>query len=252
MRRGTPTASSPVFFVSTPTKARPPATITPTPPPAHHVDSGLVLSLDQPVDTFYNPGEPPEQVTFSVDRPVRVAVAIEALDGGVDLRLQARLYDSAGNLLLPVSASLGQPLLRGEWDLPEAGEYAVQLFGPETTARAFRLAVVSRPVPEIGGGTIRYGETHSGEIAVRGQRDQWVFRGRTGDRVLITMTALLADGYLELYAPDERLLASNDDGPASNDPVLELDLPADGPYTIVVRMYDDDQTGVYQLALDRR
>jgi len=34
------------------------------------------------------------------------------------------------------------------------------------------------------------------------------------------------------------------------DPALDLVLPADGEYTVVARMYSDDQTGAYRLALE--
>jgi hypothetical protein len=186
------------------------------------------------------------------DRPRRVSVTLAPLDGGDPLRLSAQLYDASGALVPRVSAEVGPPLLRDEWDLPETGEYVIQVFGPETEPRAFALTALSRPVAETGGSVIAYGESLSGEIAVRGQRDRWVFAGRARDRVRISLAAPTADAILEVYDPAGRLLAQNDDSQDfSRNPALELTLPADGNYTIVARMYGDDATGTYRLTLER-
>jgi hypothetical protein len=203
-----------------------------------------------PVDAVYVPGQALETYVLELAQARRVGIRLDATDGGDVLRLETSIYDGDGGIVLPVSAQVGQPLLRDEWDL-KPGHYTIRLFGPETHPRAFRFTAISRPTPAAGGGTIAYGESRSGEIAVRGQRDQWVFEGEAGERVAITMNAPTADGYLELYDGEGRLLTRNDDSRLGHNPVLEFTLPADGQYMIVARTYDDDQTGAYQLTLER-
>jgi hypothetical protein len=196
------------------------------------------------------PGETYEIYIIDSDRARRIGLTLEPVDGNGPLRLEARLYGPGGAPVSFAPAAIGQPSLRDVWDLPGPGEYMLQLFGAETRARFFTLTVTSHPAPEAGGGEIGYGDTRSGEIAVRGQRDRWWFEGRAGDRVLITMLAPLGDAYLAVYDRAGRLLASGDDSARlGRDPVVEITLPADGRYAIVARMYGDDQVGAYRLAL---
>jgi hypothetical protein len=210
------------------------------------------VALNSPVEGGYVPGQTRELYVFHNDRAGRVGVRLTATDGGGPLRLQVLLYDANQQIVPKASAPVGQPLLCDEWNLPGPGDYTVQVFGPETQTRTFTLIIVSRPMPELGGGTLGYGESRSGEIAVRGQRDRWVFRGQRGDHVSITMTAPDADAYLELYDSAGHLIAHDDDGsPSTRDPALDLVIPANGEYIIVARMYGDDQTGAYRLALEQ-
>ncbi|HVO70662.1 MAG TPA: PPC domain-containing protein [Aggregatilineaceae bacterium] len=210
------------------------------------------VTLNRPVEGVYVPGQTRELYVFHSDRAGRVGVILITTDEGGPLRLQALLYDANRQIMPRASAPVGQPLLRDEWNLPGPGDYTVQVFGPEVRMRTFTLTVVSRPMPESGGGTLGYGESRSGEIAVRGQRDRWVFRGQAGDHVRLTMTAPEADAYLELYDSAGHLIAHNDDGsPSTRDPVLDLVIPADGEYIVVARMYGDDQTGAYRLSLEQ-
>jgi hypothetical protein len=209
------------------------------------------VELDSPVEGVYVPGQTRELYVFHIEQTRRVGVRLVATDNGNPLQLQVLIYDADRQIVPKVSAPVGQPLLRDEWNLPGAGDYTVQVFGPEIESRTFTLTVVSRPVPGSGGGTIAYGESRSGEIAVRGQRDRWVFRGQAGDHVILTMTAPTADAYLELYDSAGHLIAHNDDSsPSMRDPVLDLVLPSDGEFTVVARMYGDDQTGTYRLLLE--
>lgn len=206
--------------------------------------------LNEPVEAVYIPGQTRELYFFESDRARRVNVVLSATDGGDPLRLQAWIFDAVGELVPRVSVPVGQPSLVEAWDLPSPGVYMVQLFGPESQPRDLMLTIMAQPVPVTGGGVIAYGESRSGEIAIYGQRDRWNFQGRAGDRVLITMLAPLADPYLEVYDPAGRLLVTADDSPVlGRSPSVEIVLPADGSYTIVARIYGDDQAATYQLSL---
>lgn len=208
------------------------------------------VSFDVLVEGVYIPGQVRELYTLSSDRARRIGVLIEASDDSGPLQLQVRLYDAAGALIPKIAMSDDQPSLRGKWDLPGPGSYTAQVFGPEVQSRAFTLTFISLISPQPGGGKIAYGESRSGEIAVRGQYDQWTFQGQRGDHVVITLTAPGMDSYLLLYGPDGELTVQNDDDPFGGmNAGLDVLLPADGEYVIVVWMYADNQTGAYRLAL---
>jgi hypothetical protein len=207
---------------------------------------------DVPVEAVFLPGQVRELYVFSTDRARRIGVLLEAVDSSGPLQLQVRLYDAGGGVVPKTGSEDDQPSLRGKWDLPGPGTYTVQVFGPETQSRAFTLTVISLASPQPGGGPMAYGESRSGEIAVRGQRDQWTFQGQQGDHVVITLTAPGMDSYLMLYDPSGELVVQNDDDPTGGmNAGLDVVLPADGEYLIVVRMYADNQTGTYRLSLVR-
>lgn len=209
-----------------------------------------LLDFDVPAEIVFVPNQRQDALIFYADRVRRVAVDLSPTDGDTNLNLQVRILDETGEMLPKITALLGEPMLRDEWDLPEPGRYTIQLFGPEEHSRAFTLTLISRPIPEVGGGPIAYGETHSGAIAIRGQRDQWLFSGRAGDQVLITLQAVGSDAYLELYDPQGQSIAHNDDASGIHNAMIDMTLSTDGEYSIIVRMYDDNQTGSYQLALE--
>jgi hypothetical protein len=215
-----------------------------------HVPRERVLQLNKSVEGVYIPNRSQELYSFTLNHPRRIGIVLEAADGGESLNLVTRLYNEAGNLLPQITAQVGQPMMRNEWDLVP-GHYSIEIFGVETAARGFTLTVLERPVAESGGGVLAYGETRSGEIRVRGQRDTWTFQGEVGAQVLITMIAPNADAYLELYAPDGHLLARNDDR-VGRSPLLNVTLDASGEYSLVARMVDDDQTGAYQIKLEQQ
>ena len=204
--------------------------------------------LNAAVEGVYVPGQVHELYVLHNDRPRRISVSFTARDDSGPLNLRAQVYTPDGALVPQVS---GQPLERGEWDLLIQSDYIIQVFGPETQARAFTLTMTSRPIPQTVDYTIAYGQSRSGAIEQRGQRDRWSFEGQAGDHVQIIMTAP-KDGELALYGPDGEFITRGDDHPRlGQNPVLALVLPVDGSYTIVARMYGDESTGAYNLTLEK-
>jgi hypothetical protein len=222
----------------------PPADHTPTPPKVR------TIPLNQSIDAIYIPGEVRELYVFATDRAQWVGIEFAPRDALGDLHLVAQVYDASGVAIPKVSTPIGQPTLRDVWDIPGPGTYTIHLYGTETASRAFVLRVFGVPTPTSGGGILTCDETSSGEIAVRGQRDQWVFEGQAGDHMTIIMLAPGKDGVLELYDPKGKLIAQSDDAaPSGTDPAVDIVLPHDGTYTIVARMYGDAYAGVYRLGL---
>jgi hypothetical protein len=86
----------------------------------------------------------------------------------------------------------------------------------------------------------------------RDQRHHWLFEGRAGDVVTISMTASIADmdTFLELFAPDGvRVLTDDDGGGDSNAQISAFELPLSGTYRIIARGYSDEDVGEYKLTL---
>jgi hypothetical protein len=247
--RQPPTSTATVTRTAGPTATpliaqRPPTPTTTVYPPVERQ-----IALNTVVEGVYVPGQVRELFVLHNDHPRRISVNFAARDDSGPLNLRAQVYTPGGALVPQVS---GQPLERGEWDLLIQSNYIIQVFGPETQARAFTLTVTSRPIPEVIDYTIAYGQSRSGAIQQRGQRDRWSFEGRAGDHIQIIMTAPNDDGELALYGPDGEFIMRGDDHPRlGQNPVLELVLPVDGSYTIVARIYGDESTGAYNLTLER-
>jgi hypothetical protein len=221
----------------------------PTPTTTVYPPTQRRISFNSAVEGVYVPGQVRELYILHNDRPRRISLSFETRDDHGPLHLWAQVYTPDGALVPQVS---GQPLERSEWDVLAAGDYIIQVFGPETGARAFTLTATSRPIPEPADYSIAYGQSRSGEIAARGQRDRWTFQGRAGDHIQVVMTAPSGDGYLALYSSDGQLIGQDDDHPRlGQDPVLDLVLPVDGVYTILAWMYGDETIGAYRLTLER-
>jgi hypothetical protein len=223
---------------------RPPTPTTTVYPPVERS-----ITLNTAVEGVYVPGQVRELYVLHNDQPRRIGVNFAARDGSGPLNLRAQVYTPDGALVPQVS---GQPLERSEWDLLAQGDFIIQIFGPETQARAFTLTVTSRSIPADVDYTIAYGQSRSGAIEGRGQQDRWSFEGHAGDYVQIIMTAPGDDGELALYGPDGEFVTRGDDHPRLGpNPMLELVLSVDGTYTIVARMYGDESIGAYNLTLEK-
>jgi len=249
---GAPRVSSPATS-SAPASPTSRETITFEPPQAAlPAVEDRAVEIDRDIDGMFIPDEHEERYIFTSERARRISVRLEPVDGLGPLRFGIRVIDEEGQIVPRIDAPVGQPLLRDEWDLPGPGEYTIQLFGAETRERAFSLRVSGVPAAEVGGGSIAYGETRSGAITVRGQRDRWALAGTEGDRALITMVSDGADPHLAVYDMAGRLLAEDDDSAPGRNAAVEVTLPEGGRVEIVARMAGDDQTGAYQIMAERR
>lgn len=76
----------------------------------------------------------------------------------------------------------------------------------------------------------------------------YTFEGTTGQTLTITLDSSNFDPVLQLLAPDETEIASNDDFGGSFNSKIIVTLPADGTYTVVARSFSD-QGGDYDLVV---
>ncbi len=107
---------------------------------------------------------------------------------------------------------------------------------------------------------IRYGAQVQGALSASDVKlpddsyvDEYVFRGRSGEQVVITMSAAAFDPYLALGAyRDGRTwerLATDDDGGGGTAARISFTLPADGMYVIRANSVEVNEQGAYTLGV---
>ena len=95
---------------------------------------------------------------------------------------------------------------------------------------------------------INYNDISEGRLDSPAAVDVWAFEAQAGEHVNVVLNSQF-DSYLELYAPDGELIASNDDtGAGLNAVLFDVQIRRSGTHTIVVRGYGS-ATGSYGLAL---
>ena len=98
-------------------------------------------------------------------------------------------------------------------------------------------------------GSIESGQTVSGSIGIPSEQDSWTFHGLAGQRVRIVAAAASGDFWPEvvLFPPGGGPEIASDYDPSAA--TIELQLLADGQYTIVLFDYFGTTTGAYKLTL---
>ena len=102
------------------------------------------------------------------------------------------------------------------------------------------------------GRIIEVGQTVMGQIMPASDVDDLYFDAQAGTRVSISLvhTGGNLDGYLTLYAPDGRVVASDDDSGEGYDPLIQaVLLPQSGRYRIRAQGYSYATTGDYTLTV---
>lgn len=82
--------------------------------------------------------------------------------------------------------------------------------------------------------------------------DRYVYIGRRGERVQITLQSGEFDALLMLFQAGEgsaTKIADDDDGAGGTDSRIEIELPADGAYLIVANSFSAGETGAYTLSV---
>ncbi|MFP4322914.1 MAG: hypothetical protein ACLFTK_10710, partial [Anaerolineales bacterium] len=96
---------------------------------------------------------------------------------------------------------------------------------------------------------VSFGDSVSDELTA-GQDARFLFDARPGDIATVTLDAAF-DGILELYAPDNTLIASDDDSGEGLNPLLaDIPLNQAGAYTIIVSAFSPSDSGTYTLTLE--
>jgi hypothetical protein len=178
-----------------------------------------------------------------------ISVGMSALESELDCYLE--LLSPEGDTLVFDDDSGGSlDALIEYYVLPADGLYRIiasDISGESGEYQLF-LRVAQLPIK----GTLVPGQTVSAALE-QGSRHHWLFDGKVGDFVTISMDALSKDldVYLEVYTPNGELMATDDDsGGDSNAAIFELELTDTGPHRVVARGYNDEQAGAYELTLE--
>lgn len=80
--------------------------------------------------------------------------------------------------------------------------------------------------------------------------DEYMFDGRAGQQVTVTLSSEDFDAYLLLVDPNGEAIAQNDDAsPNSLDAQIQVTLPANGRYRVIANTYDGNGRGGYLLTV---
>jgi len=153
-----------------------------------------------------------------------------------------RLFRADGEEL--VSNDDGGQHLNSRIDLliPESGTYRLQVASVgDGGGGAYQLQLVQREIPEITVGARKTAKLGPGG------RDLWRFTGRRGQSVFVSVRSSRLDAVVEVLGPSGASLGSDDDGGVGSDPLMAVELPEDGSYTVLVTSKAGE--GEYQLRL---
>ncbi|HEX8358549.1 MAG TPA: PPC domain-containing protein [Longimicrobium sp.] len=148
--------------------------------------------------------------------------------------------------------------------LPADGEYLVRansLTEGETGAYTLTLGMAPAAPPAPRPQAVRAGQTVSGSLAESDPKagdesyyDAWVYEGRAGERLRITLRSTAFDAFLSVgqglgEAFDD--IETDDDGAGGTDAQVEITLPRAGSYVIRANTLTAGETGPYTLTVTR-
>ena len=85
----------------------------------------------------------------------------------------------------------------------------------------------------------------------QGKHQTYEFRAEFNQFVTISLSSRQFDSYLELYDPNGRLIAENDNANGTNSQI-RLNLPTTGVYTVVIKGTKNPARGNYTLAIQEK
>ncbi|PJF45148.1 MAG: hypothetical protein CUN55_00435 [Phototrophicales bacterium] len=212
------------------------------PPPFEQLNPIRVLAGDSPTETF-TPLDFADVFTFSVAEGALIDFAVTTEDGTISTVIvtdsELNFVTASDNgVILAVTAPRSDDYLA--FVAPQAGPIA----NVETTYSVTLSADIIRSNAEAGERIpITYGSTVRGTIDDEQPAIRYVFQGRAGDIVEISMTARSVaqplDTLLILQDESGTTIAENDDiNPGIvRDSFISIELPNDGEYTIVATRY---------------
>ncbi len=216
-------------------------TVAPETPPAVTIKYGDTLEaelVEGVPTTFVFEAAANDVISVAVQSASGFDAYVEVLDA--DGILIGADDDSGGEL---------QPLIRA-LTIPESGTYTILVTGYNSyDAGPFTITLATVDVSDLPDNqTITYGETVSG-FKPAGLDVTFIFTGAAGDSITVEVDSSF-DGYLELRTSTGEILASDDDSGFDLNPLLEnVELPADGEYTLVLSGFSDEATGDFTLRL---
>lgn len=96
-------------------------------------------------------------------------------------------------------------------------------------------------------------ETSDPQFPDKSHYDQWMYDGRKGERIQVTLESAAFDAYVIIASQNGTSvgeLAHDDDGAGGTNARATVELPADGTYLIMANSFGEGATGAYTLRVD--
>jgi len=169
--------------------------------------------------------------------------------GGNDSRLTVTLPQSGRYLI--AANSVGQRDTGPYTISVQSGNGGVVGPGPSTGGRGIAITDLNwRRLPAIAAGRTVTGRLTTTDVLRDDNTymDGYVYQGRAGERITITMQSSAFDSWLVVNDPNGPLYEHDDDSGGGNNARLTLTLPHAGPYVIVANSVSQS-TGAYVLSI---
>lgn len=192
-------------------------------------------------------------------------IEVEMRSAAFDSHLSVgRLDGTELNILKSDDDGAGGSDARVRLTLPEDGEYTIRansLNGGESGAYTIALRPAPPVPPTPRPQAIRAGQTVSGQLSDNDAQadddsfyDAYVYEGRAGERLRITMRSPDFDAFLAVgqgTGESFEIIDRDDDGGEGTDAMLEITLPRAGTYVIRANTLSSGETGTYTLVVER-
>jgi hypothetical protein len=203
--------------------------------------------------TFY------EQYTFNGQAGQTVQITQKSADFDSYLNL-GRLNGSTFESLKTDDDGAGGNDSKITFTLPSSGTYAIHANSLSRASGGFTLMLeAGTPPTPVRSQSISMGQSVNGTLDSNDAKDtddtyfdQYVFRGRSGQAVTITMKSAAFDSYLHLGRMENGVFSeikADDDSAGGNDSQIAFTLTADGEYAIRANSLMAGAAGPYTLSL---
>lgn len=178
-----------------------------------------------------------DEYTFTGAPGDVVYAAVRATDDTLNPFLE--LLDPFGNVVAANGGGDGGDAILS-YIVPLAGPFVLRLSGVGGTEGSYTLEFAHDP--QLARATpptlLATGQTQTGEVPPNGAQ-AWLVVGRAGETLNARVVGQTAgfDANLALLGPDGRQLADDDDSGGDLNPVINIVLPDDGTYVLIVGSY---------------
>lgn len=218
--------------------------------------SDPVLGDNTHYQLFTYRGRPGEQVVFTMRSPDFDAYMSGGRMNGDRFEADLNDDDSGGGTDAQIVATLGPSgtyVVRANSLVPATGAFTL-IAQPATSTATARSATSGQRTVTADTRTSGALRSSAPMLADSSHYDQYIYEGRPGDRIRITLRSTDFDAFLRWGRLDgDRFVAEahDDDGAGGTDASLDVTVGGTGTYALQVNSYSGGQTGAYTLSVER-